>query len=72
MASATATAAATPADGAATGDTVPAHWDDLGSFVRYLEQRGQLRRITQELDPVLEVSALAQQAVRADGPALLC
>jgi 4-hydroxy-3-polyprenylbenzoate decarboxylase len=52
-------------------DAVPAHWDDLAGFVRYLEQRGELRRITQELDPVLEISALAQLAVRAGGPALL-
>ncbi|HEY6477897.1 MAG TPA: menaquinone biosynthesis decarboxylase [Polyangia bacterium] len=72
MGGAIATAAATPTDGSATSDTVPAHWDDLAGFVRYLEQRGELRRITQEIDPVLEVSALAQQAVRAGGPALLC
>ena len=50
---------------------VPAHWDSLAAFVRYLEQRGELRRITREIDPVLEVSALAQRAVRAGGPALL-
>jgi 4-hydroxy-3-polyprenylbenzoate decarboxylase len=52
-------------------ESVPSHWDDLGTFVRYLEQRGELRRITQEIDPVLEISALAQRAVRAGGPALL-
>src|SRR5947209_4937038 len=56
---------------ASATESVPTHWDDLGTFVRYLEQRGELRRITQEIDPVLEISALAQRAVRADGPALL-
>ena len=59
-----------PGDEGST-DSVPSHWDDLGTFVRYLERRGELRRITQELDPVLEISALAQRAVRAGGPALL-
>ena len=41
--------AATARRGAAAAgstDAVPAHWDDLASFVRYLEQRGELRRIT--------------------------
>ncbi|HEY5090464.1 MAG TPA: UbiD family decarboxylase, partial [Polyangia bacterium] len=50
---------------------VPAHWDSLGAFVRFLEERGELRRITREIDPVLEVSAIAQRAVRENGPALL-
>ena len=49
MSGAIATAAVPPVDGST--ETVPGHWDDLGSFVRYLEQRGELRRITQELDP---------------------
>jgi 4-hydroxy-3-polyprenylbenzoate decarboxylase len=50
---------------------VPAHWDSLGAFVRFLEERGELRRITREIDPVLEVSAIAQRSVRGNGPALL-
>jgi 4-hydroxy-3-polyprenylbenzoate decarboxylase len=68
-----AAAAADPSADARDGatDAVPAHWDSLTTFVRYLEQRGELRRITQEIDPVLEVSALAQRVVRAGGPALL-
>ena len=70
MAVATVPAAATPADAAAAGG-IPAHWDDLASFVRFLEQRGELRRITREVDANLEVSAIAQQVMRAGGPALL-
>ena len=66
--------AASPADGSAQGAAAagaPAHWEDLSSFVRFLEQRGQLKRITRAVDPVLEVSAIAQQVMRAGGPALL-
>jgi 4-hydroxy-3-polyprenylbenzoate decarboxylase len=50
---------------------VPPHFDDLGSFVRFLERHGELRRITREIDPVLEVSEIAQRVMRAGGPALL-
>ena len=61
--------AATPADAAASvrGEGGPTHWEDLTSFVRFLEARGQLKRITREVDPVLEVSAIAQQVVRTGG-----
>ena len=55
-------AAATPADAAAQPQAHggPAHWDDLSSFVRFLENKGQLRRVTREVDPNLEISAIAQ------------
>src|SRR3954468_14637932 len=53
----------------ATG--VPPHWPDLRTFVRFLEERGELRRISREIDPVLEVSEIAQRVMRAGGPALL-
>jgi 4-hydroxy-3-polyprenylbenzoate decarboxylase len=51
--------------------SVPAHWDGLGPFVRFLEAQGELRRIAREVDPVLEVSEIAQRVMRAGGPALL-
>ena len=54
-----------------TSAGIPARWDDLASFVRFLEARGALVRIAREVDPVLEVSAIAQQVMRAEGPALL-
>ncbi len=63
--------AAPAAKPAKATEAVPASWDDLASFVRYLESRGELRRVSREIDPVLEISALAQRAVRAGGPALL-
>ena len=61
---------------AATGSSpsvspIPAHFDSLRDFVRFLEARGQLRRVQREIDPVLEVSEIAQRVMRAGGPALL-
>jgi 4-hydroxy-3-polyprenylbenzoate decarboxylase len=50
---------------------VAAHWGDLRTFVRFLEENGELRRIAREIDPVLEVSEIAQRVMRAGGPALL-
>ncbi len=44
---------------------------DLGSFVAELERLGELRRVRVEVDPVLEVSEIAQRVVREQGPALL-
>ncbi len=44
---------------------------DLHEFINHLEQSGQLKRITVEVDPVLEVSEIAQRVVRDEGPALL-
>jgi 4-hydroxy-3-polyprenylbenzoate decarboxylase len=67
MSSPTATAPA--AESGAVG--VPAHWEGMGAFVRFLEKRGELRRIGREVDPLLEVSEIAQRVVRAGGPALL-
>lgn len=46
-------------------------FDDLQSFATYLEQNGQLKRIKTEVDPVLEVTEIAQRVVREQGPALL-
>jgi UbiD family decarboxylase len=44
---------------------------DLQSFVGQLERTGRLRRIRVPVDPVLEVSEIAQRVVRQAGPALL-
>ncbi len=46
-------------------------YPSLGAFVRALEARGQLVRVSAEVDPHLEASELAQRVVRANGPALL-
>jgi 4-hydroxy-3-polyprenylbenzoate decarboxylase len=44
---------------------------DLREFIARLEKEGELRRISAEVDPVLEVTEVAQRVLRANGPALL-
>jgi len=44
---------------------------DLRDFMQLLEQRGQLKRIKQEIDPYLEMTEIADRTLRAQGPALL-
>jgi 4-hydroxybenzoate decarboxylase subunit C len=46
-------------------------FSDLQSYVAELERTGQLRRVSVEVDPYLEVSELVQRVVREDGPAVL-
>jgi 4-hydroxy-3-polyprenylbenzoate decarboxylase len=46
-------------------------WDGMGAFVRALEQRSELTRVRQRVDPRLEVSAIADRVMKAGGPALL-
>jgi 4-hydroxy-3-polyprenylbenzoate decarboxylase len=45
---------------------------DLRSFLQRLEQRGQLLRVAEPVDPELESTALCLRTLRAGGPALLC
>jgi 4-hydroxybenzoate decarboxylase subunit C len=44
---------------------------DLQDFTRYLEQKGQLKRVRAEVDPELEVTEITQRVLREGGPALL-
>jgi len=44
---------------------------DLRSFISFLEQQGELIRITQEIDPHLEMTEISDRTLRAQGPALL-
>ncbi|MBS6058918.1 MAG: UbiD family decarboxylase [Pantoea sp.] len=46
-------------------------YHDLREFLTLLEQRGELKRITLEVDPVLEMTEIADRTLRAGGPALL-
>ena len=46
-------------------------YKDLRDFVRALEARGELKRITAEVDPRLEMTEIADRVLRAGGPALL-
>ena len=44
---------------------------DLREFIRDLERRGDLVRITAEVDPNLEMTEIADRTLRGGGPALL-
>ena len=47
------------------------NYKDLRDFVRQLEARGELRRVTTEVDPYLEITEICDRVLRAGGPALL-
>ncbi len=44
---------------------------DLRDFIHQLEARGELRRVTQQVDPKLEMTELCDRVLKAGGPALL-
>ena len=46
-------------------------YKDLRDFLSQLESRGELRRITQAIDPRLEMTEICDRALRAGGPAVL-
>ncbi|MDP1898673.1 MAG: 4-hydroxy-3-polyprenylbenzoate decarboxylase, partial [Sulfurimicrobium sp.] len=46
-------------------------YHDLRDFIAQLEQQGELRRITAEVDPRLEMTEICDRVLRAEGPAIL-
>jgi 4-hydroxy-3-polyprenylbenzoate decarboxylase len=46
-------------------------YKDLREFIKRLEAAGELKRISAEIDPVLEITEITQRVTRAGGPALL-
>ena len=46
-------------------------YKDLRDFMQMLEARGELKRITQEIDPNLEMTEISDRTLKAGGPALL-
>ena len=46
-------------------------YHDLRDFLTLLEQQGELKRISLEVDPHLEITEIADRTLRAGGPALL-
>jgi 4-hydroxy-3-polyprenylbenzoate decarboxylase len=44
---------------------------DLRDFLRKLEKEGELKRVSAEVDPVLEITEISDRAVKRGGPALL-
>ena len=48
-----------------------AHYNSLRDFINFLEQKGQLRRISAPVSPKLEFTAIGDQLIE-NGPAVLC
>ncbi|ATZ73447.1 4-hydroxy-3-polyprenylbenzoate decarboxylase [Idiomarina sp. X4] len=46
-------------------------YQDLRDFIALLEERGELKRIQQEIDPYLEMTEISDRTLKAEGPALL-
>jgi 4-hydroxy-3-polyprenylbenzoate decarboxylase len=46
-------------------------YKDLRDFIGRLEKEGELKRISVEVDPVLEIAEITDRVTRACGPALL-
>src|ERR1700742_3685689 len=44
---------------------------DLRDFIRALEEKGELKRVKVEVDPILEITEFADRSVKTGGPALL-
>ncbi len=49
----------------------PVKYKDLRDFIAALEARGELVRVTAEVDPYLEITEICDRTLRAGGPALL-
>jgi len=47
------------------------NYADLRDFIHELENRGELKRISAEVDPYLEMTEISDRVLRAKGPALL-
>ena len=46
-------------------------YSDLRDFINQLEKEGELKRITVEVDPYLEMTEICDRTLRSGGPALL-
>src|SRR5213596_2607521 len=46
-------------------------YTDLRDFIQALEKHGELKRVSIEVDPVLEITEFADRSVKSQGPALL-
>ena len=46
-------------------------FSDLRGYLKALDAAGELRRVTAEVSPVLEITEIADRVVKKQGPALL-
>lgn len=44
---------------------------DLRDFLKKLDRQGELKRISAEVDPILEITEISDRTVKSGGPALL-
>ena len=44
---------------------------DLRDFLLTLEKKGELKRVSEDVNPILEITEITDRAVKAEGPALL-
>jgi len=47
------------------------HYHDLRDFIAQLEKQGELRRVTAEVSPNLEMTEICDRVLKAQGPAIL-
>lgn len=47
------------------------HYSDLRDFIAQLEKQGELKRVTTEVSPHLEMTEICDRVLKAQGPALL-
>ena len=47
------------------------HYKDLREFIDFLEKRGELVRVTEAVDPNLEMTEICDRVLRKGGPAIL-
>ena len=47
------------------------HFKDFAHYLQMLDQRGELHRVRAQVDPVLEITEIADRMVKQGGPALL-
>lgn len=52
-------------------DLKPHGFSDLRQFINHLEKRGDLVRVTEQVDPDLEINAILDRLARTGGPAVL-
>ncbi len=47
------------------------NFNDLSSYIDFLDKIGDLKRISSEVDPELEISEISSKTIEENGPALL-
>ena len=46
-------------------------YKDLRDFITQLEKKGELKRVSVEVDPYLEVTEICDRTLKREGPAIL-